>query len=128
MYAIFATLIIICSVLLVLIILIQNPKGGGLSSSFGGGASQMMGVKKTTDFLEKATWTLGISLIVLILASNFAINRPDEGSVTTKGDSSESTEFVVEDNLGGDSLELNWHIFRLKLLILIWHNSCTMFI
>lgn len=107
MYAIFATLIIICSVLLVLIILIQNPKGGGLSSSFGGGASQMMGVKKTTDFLEKATWTLGISLIVLILASNFAINRPDEGSVTTKGDSSESTEFVVEDNLGGDSLEIN---------------------
>ena len=107
MYAIFATLIIICSVLLVLIILIQNPKGGGLSSSFGGGASQMMGVKKTTDFLEKATWTLGISLIVLILASNFAINRPDEGVSTTKGDSSESIEFVVEDNLGGDSLELN---------------------
>jgi len=107
MYAIFATLIIICSVLLVLIILIQNPKGGGLSSSFGGGASQMMGVKKTTDFLEKATWTLGISLIVLILASNFAINRPDEGGATTKGDSSESIEFVVEDNLGGDSLELN---------------------
>ena len=75
MYAIFATLIIICSVLLVLIILIQNPKGGGLSSSFGGGASQMMGVKNTTDFLEKATWTLAISLIVLILASNFAINK-----------------------------------------------------
>ena len=75
MYAIFATLIIICSVLLVLIILIQNPKGGGLSSSFGGGASQMMGVKKTTDFLEKATWTLAIVLISLSLLSNFAIPR-----------------------------------------------------
>ena len=74
-YTIFATLIIICSVLLVLIILIQNPKGGGLSSSFGGGASQMMGVKKTTDFLEKATWALGITMIVLILSSNFFIPR-----------------------------------------------------
>ena len=90
MYGIFATLIIICSILLVLIILIQNPKGGGLSSSFGGGGTQMMGVKKTTDFLEKATWTLAISLIVLILASNFAINRPDSNEIqTTKGESSE---------------------------------------
>ena len=89
MYGIFATLIIICSILLVLIILIQNPKGGGLSSSFGGG-TQMMGVKKTTDFLEKSTWTLAISLIVLILASNFAINRPDSNEIqTTKGESSE---------------------------------------
>jgi len=66
-------LIIICSVLLVLIILIQNPKGGGLSSSFGSGASQIMGAKNTTDFLEKATWTLAISLIVLTLASNIWI-------------------------------------------------------
>ena len=75
MYVILATLIIICSVLLVLIILIQNPKGGGLASSFGGGASQMMGAKQTTDFLEKATWTLAITLISLSLLSNFAIPR-----------------------------------------------------
>ena len=82
-YTIFATLIIICSVLLVLIILIQNPKGGGLSSSFGGGASQMMGVKKTTDFLEKATWALGITMIVLILSSNFAIDRGETFPIQT---------------------------------------------
>lgn len=108
MYALFATLIIICSILLVLIILIQNPKGGGLSSSFGGGASQMMGVKKTTDFLEKATWTLAISLIVLILASNFAIDRPEDNLQTTKGDNSESTftteEFTAETDDSSDSL------------------------
>ena len=83
MYTIFAVLIIICSVLLVLIILIQNPKGGGLSSSFGGGANQMMGVKNTTDFLEKATWTLVISLIVLVLASNFAIDRQKKSGEST---------------------------------------------
>ena len=76
MYTVFAILIIITSVLLVLIVLVQNPKGGGLSSSFGGGAgNKIMGAKKTTDFLEKATWTLAIALIVLSLVSNFAIPR-----------------------------------------------------
>ena len=76
MYTIFAILIIITSILLVLVVLVQNPKGGGLSSSFGGGAgNQIMGAKKTTDFLEKATWTLAISLISLSLLSNFAIPR-----------------------------------------------------
>ena len=58
-----------------MVVLVQNPKGGGLSSTFGGGGNQMMGVKKTTDFLEKATWTLAISLISLSLLSNFAIPR-----------------------------------------------------
>ena len=76
MYTIFAILIIITSILLVLVVLVQNPKGGGLSSSFGGGAgNQIMGAKKTTDFLEKATWFLATVLIVLSLASNFAIPR-----------------------------------------------------
>ena len=76
MYTIFAILIIITSILLVLVVLVQNPKGGGLSSSFGGGAgNQIMGAKKTTDFLEKATWTLAIALISLSLLSNFAIPR-----------------------------------------------------
>ena len=76
MYTIFAILIIITSILLVLVVLVQNPKGGGLSSSFGGGGgNQIMGAKKTTDFLEKATWTLAIALISLSLLSNFAIPR-----------------------------------------------------
>ena len=75
MYTIFAILIIITSILLVLVVLVQNPKGGGLSSSFGGSGNQIMGAKKTTDFLEKATWTLAIALISLSLLSNFSIPR-----------------------------------------------------
>lgn len=56
--------------------MVQNPKGGGLSSSFGGGGTQQLGgVKKTTDFLDKSTWYLATLLLVLILASNVAINR-----------------------------------------------------
>ena len=47
-----------------------------MSSSFGGGSgNQIMGAKKTTDFLEKTTWTLAIILISLSLLSNFAIPR-----------------------------------------------------
>ena len=75
MYTLIATLIIMVCILLVLIIMIQNPKGGGLSSTFGGGGGQMMGVQKTTDFLDKGTWFLAITLLVLTLLSNFAITK-----------------------------------------------------
>jgi preprotein translocase subunit SecG len=84
MYTIFAILIIICCVLLILVVLVQNPKGGGLSSTFGGGGNQMMGVKKTTDFLEKATWTLAIALISFSLLSNFAIPRVNIEEIESK--------------------------------------------
>lgn len=57
MYIFFSVLIVICAVLLILIVLVQNSKGGGLASNFGQG-NQVMGVKKTADFLEKATWVL----------------------------------------------------------------------
>ena len=76
-YAIFAILIVITCILLVLVVLVQNPKGGGLSATFGGG-NQVMGVKKTADFLEKATWYLAISLLVLSLLSNFTIPRTED--------------------------------------------------
>jgi preprotein translocase subunit SecG len=77
MYALFAVLVIIVCLLLMLVILVQNPKGGGLSSAFGGG-NQMFGVKQTTDFLDKSTWTLAAVLVGLILLSNVAIDRGGE--------------------------------------------------
>ena len=61
-------LIVIAALQLGLVVLIQNPKGGGLSSGFAGSA-QIGGVKRTADFLEKATWYLGLALFVLCLAS-----------------------------------------------------------
>jgi len=76
MYGLFSILILITCALLLLVILVQNPKGGGLSSTFGDG-NQLMGVKKTSDFLEKSTWTLALALVALTLLSNFAINRTD---------------------------------------------------
>jgi preprotein translocase subunit SecG len=68
MSVLISLLIIIICLLLIGVVLIQNSKGGGLSSSFGQG-NQVMGVRKTTDFLEKATWGLAIGLLVLCLAS-----------------------------------------------------------
>ena len=74
MYTIVVILILIVSVLISLIVLVQNSKGGGLVSNFGG-ANQMMGVRQTTDFLEKATWTMGGILVVLCLISSITIPK-----------------------------------------------------
>ena len=74
MYTLIVILILIVSVLLALIVLVQNSKGGGLVSNFGG-ANQMMGVRQTTDFLEKATWTIGGILVVLCLISSITLPR-----------------------------------------------------
>ncbi|RYY37041.1 MAG: preprotein translocase subunit SecG [Sphingobacteriaceae bacterium] len=63
--------ILVC-ILLGLIVLIQNPKGGGLNSNFSS-SSQLMGVQKTGDFLEKGTWILAITLMVLALAINVTV-------------------------------------------------------
>ncbi|KIA87467.1 preprotein translocase subunit SecG [Flavobacterium sp. AED] len=70
-FSIFLVLITIVCFLLIVVIMVQNPKGGGLSSTIGG--SQMLGgVQKTTDFLDKSTWTLATILIVLILLSSLS--------------------------------------------------------
>ncbi|WP_414000221.1 preprotein translocase subunit SecG [Flavobacterium sp. W1B] len=70
-FSIFLVLITIVCFLLIVVIMVQNPKGGGLSSTIGG--SQMLGgVQKTTDFLDKSTWTLATILIALVLLSSLS--------------------------------------------------------
>ena len=69
-----SVLILIACVLLILVVLVQDSKGGGLASNFSA-SNQVMGVRKTADFLEKSTWTLAIALVVLSLASIFVIPR-----------------------------------------------------
>ena len=62
--------------------MVQNPKGGGLSSAIGG--TQMLGgVQKTTDFLDKSTWTLGCILMGLVLLSSISFTSAygDTGSI-----------------------------------------------
>jgi preprotein translocase subunit SecG len=84
MLIIFGILVILASVILGLIVLVQNPKGGGLSSSFGGLGNQLMGVKQTTDILEKGTWLFAGIVGILCLLSPMFI--PKTGGVDIKNE------------------------------------------
>ena len=64
MYTLFVILIVLAALLMIGIVLIQESKGGGLSSNFSA-SNQIMGVRKTTDFIEKATWGLAAAMVVL---------------------------------------------------------------
>ena len=79
MLPLFGVLIILSSLILGLIVLIQNPKGGGLSSTFGGVGNQLMGVKQTTDVLEKGTWVFAAAVGILCLISPAFIPSSSEG-------------------------------------------------
>ncbi|MEM6298015.1 MAG: preprotein translocase subunit SecG [Bacteroidota bacterium] len=70
-----ALVIIIC-VLMVFVVLAQNPKGSGLSSQFGGGgATQLMGAKRTSDFLERITWGMCVAVFLLCFGVNTILNN-----------------------------------------------------
>lgn len=74
MYTLITVLLFITCILLVLIVLVQNSKGGGLASNFQA-SNQIMGVRKTTDFLEKATWGLAGALLFLSIVGVAFIPR-----------------------------------------------------
>ena len=81
MPTLFFILIVLACVVLGLIVLVQNPKGGGLSGTFGGMGNQFMGVKQTTDVLEKGTWIFAGVIGVLCLVSSLFISG---GTVSAK--------------------------------------------
>ena len=84
-FTVFLVLITVVCFLLIVVVMVQNPKGGGLSSTFGS-SQQIGGVQKTTDFLDKSTWALGMILIGLILMSSLSF----EG---------ESTSRIIDDSV-----------------------------
>ena len=69
MMFLFLVLILVASVVLAFIILVQNPKGGGLAGNIAGFSNQFMGVKQTTDVLEKGTWVFAAVIALLCLFS-----------------------------------------------------------
>ena len=74
MTTLFVILVILASVILGLIVLVQNPKGGGLAGNIAGFSNQFMGVKQTTDVLEKGTWIFAGVIGVLCLVSTLFIS------------------------------------------------------
>ncbi len=79
MYTIVIALSIIASILLIIVVLIQKSKGGGLSSTFAG-SNQIMGVRRTNDFIEKTTWTLASIICVLAIVAAFVMPRTITGA------------------------------------------------
>lgn len=82
-------ILIVASILLVGIVLIQNPKGGGIAANFNF-PQQIMGVKRSSDFVERATW--GLALLLLVASITFNLITKDEGGI--------SNESKLKDNLG----------------------------
>jgi preprotein translocase subunit SecG len=110
MYIFISILIVIVAVFLTLIVIIQNSKGGGLASTFAS-SNQVMGVRKTTDFLEKATWWLAGSMVGLAIIATLFLPRSTSSSdsiikddiieTTTTQDPNKATPFgdpILDDN------------------------------
>lgn len=70
MYTLFIVLIVLASLLMIFIVLIQESKGGGLASNFSA-SNAIMGVRKTTDFIEKATWGLAAAMVVFSIVCTY---------------------------------------------------------
>ena len=96
MYTVLVVLIVILAILMCLVVLIQESKGGGLASSFSA-SNQIMGVRKTTDVIEKVTWGLAAAMVVLSVVSVFFI--PKEESAMMKAATEQKA--VNSNNLPG---------------------------
>ena len=85
MYILATILIVLAAILMILVVLVQNSKGGGLVSGFSS-SNQIMGVRKTTDFLEKATWVLALTIVLLSVVATGYVEKQSmqTGSEVTK--------------------------------------------
>jgi preprotein translocase subunit SecG len=96
MYGLIIGIIIFVCILLVLIVLVQNPKGGGLASGFAS-SNQFMGVKRTADFIEKATWSFAAGLAILCV---IAAMLPHSREVNQQSKIQDQIESKTMDNPG----------------------------
>lgn len=91
----FLILIVLASAILGFIILVQNPKGGGLAGNIAGFSNQFMGVKQTTDVLEKGTWVFAVLIALLCLFSSFFI-RPGATNIRVPNAKPPTTQQPVQ--------------------------------
>ena len=69
MFVVLGTVCVIIAIGLILVVIVQNSKGGGLSSTFGGGASQILGARRSSEFIEKLTWYLAVGVAIIAFAA-----------------------------------------------------------
>ena len=85
-------MIVIASILLILAVLVQSPKSG-MAANFGA-ANQTMGVRQTSDFLEKFTWAMIAAVVFFTLLSVVFSGSNDEKAVEA-GVSTDDIENIV---------------------------------
>ena len=91
LYTLFVILIVIAALLMIGIVMIQESKGGGLASNFSS-SNSVLGVRKTTDFIEKATWGLAIAMVVFsIVCAYVAPSANTDQSVIERAAESSSS-------------------------------------
>lgn len=105
MYTVLVVLMVIVSLLMCFIVLIQESKGGGLASGFAA-SNQIMGVRKTTDVIEKTTWGLAIAMVLFSVVSSYVVPEAvNEKSVLLKNDGVELPVPPVQSPTGNQSEE-----------------------
>ena len=72
MYLFLVILMVVAAILMCFIVLIQNSKGGGLASGFSS-SNEVLGVRKTTDVLEKLTWGLAVFMVIASIATAYVM-------------------------------------------------------
>ncbi|MDR3118993.1 MAG: preprotein translocase subunit SecG [Mediterranea sp.] len=100
MYLLLIILIVIAALLMCFIVLIQNSKGGGLASGFSS-SNQIMGVRKTTDFLEKMTWGLATFIVLLSIIAAHTLHYTPGGSESIIKEQAQQEEQTNPMNLPG---------------------------
>ncbi|MBO7587345.1 MAG: preprotein translocase subunit SecG [Bacteroidales bacterium] len=95
MFTFCVVLIILACIVLAFVVLIQNSKGGGLASNFAS-SNQIMGVRKTTDVLEKTTWGLAAFIMVLCFVCAF-MSKNEVNSLRSNPAQTEQTQSADAD-------------------------------
>ncbi|MCF0243690.1 MAG: preprotein translocase subunit SecG [Bacteroidaceae bacterium] len=100
MYTVLVILIVIAALLMIGIVLIQESKGGGLASGFSSG-NQIMGVRKTTDFIEKATWVLAAAMVVISIGCAYVVPKATAESSVIENVATPKQQQTAPTNLPG---------------------------
>lgn len=79
MYTLLVILIVLAALMMIGIVLIQESKGGGLASGFAS-ANSVAGVRQTTNFIEKATWSLAAFMVVVSVACAYFAPSENNGA------------------------------------------------
>lgn len=106
MFIVITVLVMLAALLLGFIVLVQNGKGGGLAANFAS-QNQVMGVRKTTDFLEKATWVLAAAMIILCIVSSALVPSRQTTQDNSNSGLNINTNLPSSNHNGGTATPLN---------------------